>query len=252
MADFKPLNEMTEIKHSMEKAASLTSLGLSVAIRDKGLPAETILSTLNAETLFSVGYNTIYEQQRRLKLFLKDIEMAMIPERFREYLDGLLKKRPLFKDREFSNLEELEEVKTTIDRLETMAIFMDHLKWEERIKNLSGTNIGANIDMENVILTALATGSSAQETSFRPLERSEVLDFLKRATYVTAGTRGTLPDFRRDLTAYLHRINDSIDLSIVDDVANQLIFRLEEEMSGILDLDSLDPRYITCFTVKLG
>jgi hypothetical protein len=252
MADFKPLNEITEIKHSMEKAASLTSLGLSVAIRDKGLPAETILSTMNAETLFSLGYNTIYEQQRRLKLFLKEIEMPMIPERFREYLDGLLKKRPLFKDREFATLEELEEVKITIDRIETMAVLMDHLGWEDQIGLLSGTNIGANIDMENIILTALASGSSAQGNRFRPLERREVLDFLKRATQVTAGKRGTVLDFRMDLKAYLHRIADSLDQSTVDDIANQLIFRLEEEMSGILDLDSLDSRFITCFTVNLG
>jgi hypothetical protein len=252
MADFKPLNEMTEIKHSMEKAALLTSLGLSVAMRDKGLPSGAILSTMNAETLFSLGYNTIYEQQRRLKLFLKEIELTMIPERFREYVDGLLKKRPLFKEREFATLEELEEVKTTIDRMETMAVLMDHLRWEDQIRNLSGTNIGANLDMENIILTSLVAGSEAQETRFRPLERSDVLDFLSSTTHVSAGIREIVPKFREDLPAYLSGLDDSIGRTMAEDIAAQLVFRLEEEISGIQDLDSLDPRFITCFTVKLS
>lgn len=35
------------------------------------------------------------------------------------------------------------------------------------------------------------------------------------------------------------------------DIAGQLISRLEDEISGIMDIEALDPRFITCFTVKL-
>ena len=36
MADFKPLNNSNEIKHSMEKASSLATLGPSIAMKEKG------------------------------------------------------------------------------------------------------------------------------------------------------------------------------------------------------------------------
>jgi hypothetical protein len=252
MADFKPLNEMSEIKHSMEKAASLASLGLSVAMRDKGLPPESILGTMNAETLFTLGYNAIYEQQRRLKLFFQEIDPSMIPERFREFVDGLLKKRPTFKDSEFSSIDELDEVTSVIDRMESMAVLINSLKWEDRIKNLSHTNTGANLDIENIILTSLAAGTPDRETGFRPLELGEVLDFLSRVTHVSLGIRETVPKFREELPVYLSGLDTSISKPMAEDIATQLVIRLEEEISGILDLDSLDPRFITCFTVKLA
>ena len=159
MADFKPLNEMQELKHSMEKASSLATLGLSVAMKEKAVTADAVLSSMNAETLFSLGYNMVYVQQRRLKLLLNSIEATMIPERLKSYTEGLLKKRPLFKDKEFSLLEELEEVKHAIDTIETMAGIMSVLEWEDQIPNLFGTNTGANLDMEAVILTSLAVNT---------------------------------------------------------------------------------------------
>jgi len=251
MADFRPLNELSEIQHSMEKAASLTTLGLSVAMRDKGLPPETILGTMNAETLFSIGYNVVYEQQRRLKLFLKETEMTLIPERTREYMEGLLKKRPLYKDQEFSSLEELDEVKRSIDRLEAMASLLDRLGWEDRIPELSQTNVGSNLDMENIILTSLVVAGH-DEARFRPLERTEVLEFLSRATRVSAGKRSTVTEFRESLTSYLSRMDDSLDQTVLQDLAGQLILRIEDETSGIVNVDTLDPRFITCFTVKIS
>ncbi len=251
MADFRPLNEMSEIQHSMEKATSLTNLGLSVAVKEKGLPPETILGTMNADTLFSIGYNVIYEQQRRLKLFLKEKELALIPERVREYLGGLMKKRPLYKNREFSSLEELDEVKNFIDRLEAMSNLLDRLGWEDRIADLSQTNVGANLDMENIILTSLVVAGH-DKPGFRPLERSEVLAFLSRATHISAGTRSTVPEFRDRLESYLSQVDDSIDKAVIKGLAGQLIMRLEEETSGIVNADILDPRFITCFTVKIA
>jgi hypothetical protein len=251
MADFKPLNEMEEIKHSMEKATSLTSLGLSVAMREKELPAETILATMNAETLFSLGFNVIYEQQRRLKLLLKEIDQSIIPESLRDHIDGLLRKRPLYKDRDFSSLEELEDVTRSIDRMVTMAGLIAHLHWEDQIRSLSGTNIGVNLDMENIILTSLAVGSSDRKTSFRPLDRRELIDFLSSITHVSDGKRVTNQGFKKDLADHLSSIHDSAVQSMIEDIAFLLISRIEDEIGGILDLDTLDARFITCFTVRL-
>jgi hypothetical protein len=251
MADFKPLNEMEEIRRSMEKASSLTSLGLSVAMREKGLSAEAVLDSINAEPLFSLGYNMIYEQQRRLKLLLQEIESTMIPESLREHVDGLQKKRPLYKDRDFSTIEELEEVKGSIDRMEAMASLLSHLRWDEQIEYLSETNTGANLDMETIILTSLAAGGIEQETRFRPLELHEILHFLSRTTHLEAGKRSTVPTFKEDLKAYLSGLDNTLGDAMIGNIASLLITRLEDEISGINNLDRLDPRFITCFTVKM-
>ena len=182
MADFRPLNNSEEIKHSMEKASSLASLGLSIAMKEKGLSAENVLSDINAETLFSLGYNMIYEQQRRFRLLLKDIEVSMIPERLKEYAEGLLKKRPLFKNKEYSCMEDLEEITRFVDKIETMARIMPALEWEDQIPNLAGTNTGANLDMETIILTSLAVNATTKHSRFRPLIISELLSFLSLTT----------------------------------------------------------------------
>ena len=251
MADFKPMNEMEELKRSMEKASSLTSLGLSVAMREKGLPAEAILSTINADTLFSLGYNAIYEQQRKLKLILQEIERSMVPEALKEHVDGLLKKRPLYRDRDFSSLDELEEVRVSIDRMEAMTRMLRLLPWEDQIIHLSETNTGANLDMETVILTALTVGSIEQETRFRPLEKGELQGFLSRATRMKGQVRVVMPQFTQDLTAHLSNLFPSLEEGLVADIVSLLVTRIEDEISGITDLALLDPRFITCFTVKL-
>ena len=251
MADFKPLNEMGEIKHSMEKASSLTSLGLSVAMRKKGLSAEAILDTINAETLFTLGYNMIYEQQRRLKLLLQEIESTMLPENLREHVDGLLEKRPLYKGKDFSTIEELEEVKGFIDRMEAMASIMSHIEWEDQIEYLSGTNTGASLDMETIILTSLAALSIEKKARFRPLELHELLRFLSSTTHLEAGKRSMVPTFKDDLAAYLLAIDNSLEEAMARDIASLLISRIEDEISGIGNIELLDPRFITCFTVKI-
>ena len=251
MADFKPLNEMQELKHSMEKASSLATLGLSVAMKEKAVTAEAVLSSMNAETLFSLGFNKVYEQQRRLKLLLNSIEATMIPERLKGYTEGLLKKRPLFKDKEFSNLEELEEVKHAIDTIETMAGIMSVLEWEDQIPNLFGTNTGVNLDMEAVILTSLVVNTFELRSKFRPLIRSELITFLSRATRRKGVRRIAASTFMKDLEIYLSQLNSNLDQASTADIASSLMFRMEEEIGGLKDLDKLDQRFISCFIVKL-
>ena len=73
MADYKPLNDTSALKISAEKAAALTSLGLSIAMRKKGENAPVILKAMTAETLFSLGFNTLMELQDRLRQSLKPI-----------------------------------------------------------------------------------------------------------------------------------------------------------------------------------
>ena len=251
MADFRPLNNSDEIKHSMEKASSLASLGLSIAMKEKGLNAENVLSDINAETLFSLGYNMIYAQQRRFRLLLKDIEVSMIPERLKEYAEGLLKKRPLFKNKEYSRIEDLEEITRFVDKIETMARIMPALEWEDQIPNLAGTNTGANLDMETIILTSLAVNATTKHSRFRPLIISELLSFLSLTTRRKGSLHILVPSFTKDMETYLLGLNDTLDQAIVADLASSLTIRLEEEIGGLKDLDQIDPRFITCFTVKL-
>ena len=251
MADYRPLNDTQGIRLSMEKASSMATLGLCVAMREKGLPAESILNSINAETLFSLGYNMIYVQQRRLKLLLNDIERSMIPEHLRELTDGLLRKRPLYRDREFTSIEELDEVSLLMGRMEAMIAVMAHLNWESRIPDLSGTNTGAGIDMESIILTSLPVNIMGKETGFRPISREELIGFLSRATRLRGTRRTVHPAFREELSRYLTAIEGSLGQGMAEDIAGMLSTRLEEETSGIRDLSSLDPRFITCLVVRL-
>lgn len=252
MADYRPLNDSQGIRLSMEKANALATLGLRVAMREKGLPAEAVLNSVNAETLFSLGYNMVYAQQRRLKLLLNVIERSMIPEHMRELTDGLLSKRPLYKDREFSTLEELDESAQLMDQLEAMAAIAAHSNWEAHISELSGTNTGAGIDVENIILTSLAVNTISGKTEFRPLSRQELEDFLSRTTRLRGGTRTLHPAFFDDLAGYLKTLVDSLDGGLADCIAALLSSRLEEEIHGIRYISSLDPRFITCLIVKLA
>ena len=251
MADFRPLNNSDEIKHSMEKASSLASLGLSIAMKEKGVSADAVLSEINAETLFSLGYNMIYEQQRRLRLLLNDVEVSMIPERLKVYAEGLLKKRPLFKDKEYSRIEDLEEVTRFVDKIETMARIMSALEWEDQIPNLAGTNTGANLDMETVILTSLAVNATTQRSSFRPLTAAELTAFLSQATRLKDGVRISATTFMNDLQTYLLGLNTTLDRALITDTASSLTARMEDEIGGLGDLDQLDPRFISCFTVNI-
>ena len=251
MADFRPLNNSDEIKHSMEKASSLASLGLSIAMKEKGVSADAVLSEINAETLFSLGYNMIYEQQRRLRLLLNDVEVSMIPERLKGYAEGLLKKRPLFKDKEYSRIEDLEEVTRFVDKIETMARIMSALEWEDQIPNLAGTNTGANLDMETVILTSLAVNATTQRSSFRPLTAAELTTFLSQATRLKDGVRISAPTFMNGLQTYLLGLNSTLDRALMADTASSLTARMEDEIGGLNDLDQLDPRFISCFTVNI-
>lgn len=251
MADYRPLNDSEGVRLSMEKAGSLATLGLSVAMREKGLPAQEVLNSINAETLFSLGYNMVYVQQRRLKLLLNDMERTMIPEHMRELADGLLQKRPLFRAREFAGIEELDEVTLFMDRLEAMAGIMAHLNWEDRIPDLAHTNTGSGLDMENIILTSLAVNTVSKETGFRPISRDELMDFLSKATRLEGGLRMVFPAFREQLPSHLKALDTSLGRVLAEDIAGALTSRLEEEAGGIKVLSSLEPRFITCLVVRL-
>jgi hypothetical protein len=251
MADYRPLNDSEGVRLSMEKAGSLATLGLSVAIREKGLPAQDVLNSINAETLFSLGYNMVYVQQRRLRLLLNDIERTMIPEHMRELADGLLQKRPLYRSREFSGIEELDEITLFMDRLEAMAGIMAHLNWEDRIPDLANTNTGAGLDMENIILTSLAVNTVSKETGFRPISRDELMGFLSKATRLEGGMRLVYPAFREQLPSHLKALDTSLGRGLAEDIAGALTARLEEEAGGIKVLSSLEPRFITCLIVRL-
>ncbi|MBN2297577.1 MAG: hypothetical protein JXM72_03230 [Deltaproteobacteria bacterium] len=250
MADYRSLNEIDELKKSIDKAAALTSLGLAIIMKETKSGAAAVLEDVNAETLFSLGYNIVSKQQQRLKIILKDIDISMIPDSMNEYVDGLLEKRPLYKDTDFSTIEQLEQVTQSIDRIEAFARILKDLAWDKHIKSLERTNTGTNLDLENIILTCAAINFIEQLSSFRPLLRTELLEFLRQTTRLdSSGTRTFLPDIRNDLTGFLHSFDEALDITVIQDSADLLIRRLESEISGIEDLEDLDTRFITCFVV---
>ena len=252
MADYRPLNEVEELKSSIDKASAISSLGLAVAMKSGGRSAGEILDTMNAETLFSLGYNAILDQQLRLKKTLRSVDLAMVPENLSLCAEGLLKKRPLFKDREFSSLEDLEEVTHTVDMISTLATIMDALKWRESRDSLSGTNTGPAIDMETFILTVLAVNFLEKRTWFRPLGRDKLVEFIQSVTRLDErGRRVFVPEFGRSLQDFLASLAPEIERQSIEDAAGLLLNRFEDELSGIARIEELDPRFITCFVVRV-
>jgi hypothetical protein len=55
----------------------------------------------------------------------------------------------------------------------------------------------------------------------------------------------------KDLEIYLSQLNSNLDQASTADIASSLMFRMEEEIGGLKDLDKLDQRFISCFIVKL-
>jgi hypothetical protein len=252
MADFRPLNEVDELKSSMDKASSIASLGLAIIMKVNNSSAEDVLENINAETLFSLGVNMVYNQQQRLKILLKEIDLSMIPESLGEYVDGLLKKRPQYKEVEFSTIEQLEQVTACIDRIEAMALIMSGLGWNKKLRDLKGTNTGSDLDMENIILTSVAINFLEKQSYFRPLLRSELLNFLQQTTLIdSSGNRVFIPEVKNEFVSFLSTFDESIDHHLIEDTAELIIKRFEEEISGMADLAELDPRFITCFVVKI-
>jgi hypothetical protein len=252
MADYRPLNEVDTLRKSIEKASSVTSLGLAVAMRESGRTARQVIENTNAETLFSLGFNVTIDQKNRLKILLHDIPLAMIPERLTGFVEGLMQKRPLYKNEEFSTIEQLEEVSRGIDRIAAMGGIMDRLGWEEARDGLGGTNTGPDVDMEAIILTSLAVNALKGETAFRPLGHEELAAFIKRTTVLDpSGMRVVKPAFREGLAQFLKGLDPEGNEELMEDVADLLLQRFEEEISGIRKIEELDPRFITCLIVRL-
>jgi len=252
MADYLPLNDIEELKRSIDKASSITSLGLAAAMKANRRSAREVLQTTNAETLFSLGYNMIQEQKNRIKQILHRVEPSMIPEGLNDFIEGLMRKRPLFKKEEFSSIEQLEEVTGKIDRIEALVSVMDRIGWEREDVDRTRTNVGSALDIEAVILTSLAINSLKGETAFHALERQELADFITKATHLgPSGRRSLVPNFRQDLTAFLRNLVTPLAEDLLEDTAQILVKRFEEELSGIADVERLDPRFITCFVVKI-
>ncbi|HDP23902.1 MAG TPA: hypothetical protein ENN34_00510 [Deltaproteobacteria bacterium] len=252
MADFKPLNDSAQIRASMGKASSIASLGLDMAMHLEKRSAEYILESTNAETLFSIGYTMILEQQQRLRRLLFQIEFSMVPERLNEFVEGLLRKRPLYREEEFSSLQQIERVKATLDTLEDMVGLISDLHRDREIDSLGKTNVGPGIDLENILLTSLVVNFSEGITRFRPLSRDELGSFIHQATTLNdLGNRILLTSASSELHDLLSMIQPRISTERLASVADMLHSRFEEECSSIVDIDSLDPRFISCFVVEM-
>ena len=253
MADYRPLNEVEELKSSIDKASSLSSLGLAAAMKLHGKSAREILETVNAETLFSLGYNMILDQKMRLRQALSVFELSMVPEELAAYAEGLLKKRPLFKDRDFSDMEQLEEATHAVDLIEALTSILGVLQWRrDRKDSLRGTNTGPDPDMETIILTVLAVNLLEKKTEFRPLDKQELVTVLKALTRVDAsGRRVPVPEFGQNLEAFLAAVVPGLPFHTVQDTAGILLKRFEDEISGIAHVEEIDPRFITCLTVRV-
>lgn len=249
MADYQPLNDAQAIRCATAKAAAMTSLGLAIAMRESLQSAQAVLDRLNAEALFSLAFNTLSLVRNRLKGILEGVAPHMIPPSQREQSEDLLRTFPLYAGRVFSSLAELDQATNLVERLAALRAIIHHIPWKGHV--LDNTNIGLEgLDMENIILTALAVNIATRELTFRPLTPAELIAFLAQTTTYSQQHRHCKPGFKEDLSALLLGLDNSLAEHRIHDMAVGLIQRLEDEISALKDLNGIDPRFLTCLVVR--
>ncbi len=250
MADFKPLNDIASLKISVEKAAALTSLGLSIAMRNKAQEAPAILGTMTAETLFSLGFNTLMELQDSIKRSLKGLGQSIVPASCREIVENLLKKYPVMTGDRFTTIDDIDFAYDVIGRLDLMHIMMRFFEFKDSsLKKANVTEEG--LDLENIILTAIAVNVVSGENRFRPLSQDEFSAFIKTATSIKEKKRYVKPSFAGELEKLVSDAVPESKRHSVSSTVDQLCRRLESELSGFKSADDINPRYISCLIVKL-
>ncbi len=250
MADYQPLNDAQAVRASLGKVMSFTALGLALAGRAKAQTTQTLLEGMDAESLFALGYNALREQQKRLKDCLEGVPEHMIPPSSRELADALLTGTPGPTGLNWASLERFDAAAAMIEHLETLRRIIRHIPWKGHA--LTDTNVDTQgLDMQNILLTALAVNISTGELTFRPLSSTELVTFFDRTTTVRGAARHCKPGLLNDLAALLSALDPDIPADLIQSAAAGLIRRWEEETSGVRDLGRFDPRYLTCLVVKL-
>jgi hypothetical protein len=254
MADYVPLGDLEHIEYSIEKAKGLVSIGLGFLKREKKITLASIFDKFDAETLFCLGYNLVMSQQKRLKDIIRANGISIIPERERSLFDDILKKKPLYQGKEFSSIEELDIITHAIDQMEAMSLLFAHFGWEKYLEELPLTNVQSRqgLDMENIILTAVAVNLIEKKTFFRPLTIKEAATFIHEIVQKDPkGEWEIRPQFCEGLCNLLKNIEPLVKTHLIQEIAENIEKRLISEVSGIKNIQSIDPRFITCLAVKI-
>ncbi len=241
MADYRPINDTAEIAAAVRQARTYTSLGLEFYTRHQQSDAATILQNTNAETLFSLGYNLILKQQERLKAVLRASGSDLLPAADAERLAGLLKRRPTAA----YTFSDYEDLRHDVDQLEALQHIAAGLAWQDH--DLRQTNILSieGLDLENIILTALAVNMATGAAAFAPLKKTEASAFISGIT--TQSGDKIRPEFTTELAGLIENLG--VEPATAEAVARRLSIRCESEIMG-LDRQKFDPRYITCLVIE--
>jgi len=250
MADYQPLNDAQAIRAAVGKVLSFTSLGLALARRARAQTTQALLESMDAESLFSLGYNAIREQRQRLKECLAGVPEHMIPPFSREITDALLPHPASSTALTLATLEQLDACTAMIDHLDTLHRIIRHISWKGH--PLTDTNIDTQgLDMQNILLTALAVNISTGDLTFRPLSLTELSTFIDRTTTRKDAVRRCRAGLLNNLAALLAGLDPDIPAELIQSAAAGLIARWEEEVAGVSDPGRFDPRYLTCLVVSL-
>lgn len=250
MADSQPLNDAQAIRACLGKVMSFTALGLALAGRARSQTTQFLFEDMDAESLFTLGYNAVREQQQRLKDCLTGVPEHMIPPISREITDALLAKPAGQAAQAWDSLGRFDAAAAMIDHLKTLRSVIRHVPWKGHA--LTDTNIDTQgLDMQNILLTALAVNLSTGDLTFRPLNSSEFSAFIDRTTTLCGAVRHCRPGLMKDLAELLSALDPDIPADLVQSAAAGLIKRWEDEISGLRTSCRIDPRYLTCLVVRL-
>lgn len=228
---------------------AITTLGLNIVSRMKEITPAKVLVSMTAETLFSLGYNTLLDLQERLRRCLKDFGRQLAPPSCMETVECLLSKRPVIIEGRFFTVEDFDTADDIVRYLEIMKEILRGFNF--KADSLKASNVGAEgLDMENMLLTALALNVVTGKTLLRPLTKSEFERFIDTATDIYDNRRTIKPDFTAGLSDLLENILPELPRKSIEKTVGRLSLRLETEIQGLSEFRQIDPKYITCLIVE--
>ena len=174
----------------------------------------------------------------------------MVPASCREVAESLLRKYPVMIGESFITIDDIYTANELIGRLELMHEMVKDIDFKGA--SFEGTNIAAEgLDLENIILTAIALNVVSGKNTFRPLSQDEFVVFINAATGIKEKKRHVKQVFIKELKKLVSGMVPESGLQAIGGTVDQLCKRLDLELMGFKSVKEINPQYITCLIVKL-
>lgn len=263
VAEATDLSRFEEIERIAKKVFHYLNLGLQYLSAQEKTKALEILRSLPLQEIFQCGVSLTYLLKRKAEALLNGRwfnadrrNLIFLDPPYLGRFEGILKKRPSQdrngKEEDFKNIQELEETKDFIKRIETVVIFLGkHLDVSPgslKELDLKGCHPGnwRGITLSTLFLTALANQVLKGSFRFEAIEEARLNDLFSRVFDRDRQGKGVVKmEIRNGLKDWLDSIEDD------ESSRNHLLaFRdfcldlLEEQFGKIPTGEEIDPRFV--------